>query len=358
MTTKASRLALILGGFVALPAIGAGAVQVGQVPKGAAEPALTPQQAMLWKYTARCALRADQELESPSGPDGATFKFQGALGLAPQWQEGKCDGACQEKVSSCLAALTNQTGDHVNLSLVSAAPSLKDTMGASESDLAYPFQEGAFFGNVFAGQAYVCRGPEADKGAQVKRFCALAPALCSGIATFADAGSCADACQMSCTTLSDGTKRCAAVSCRDPKGHVWAHPITTYLRNRIEAGNADTIDGATSRETGLEQLQNHGQALYRHVDFGAPGKPAGVFVASLLVPSGGGRIEIWLANERRLGSLSVRGGGDGYHDVQTAIRTAGLSGQHDLVLRFQGLRPGVRLKDFYLTRGSVPDSVK
>jgi hypothetical protein len=339
----------ILGCLVALWAADAGAVQVGQPANaGSHEPALTPQQAMLWKYTARCALRADQELESPPGPDGATFKFKGALGLAPQWREGKCDGACQEKVSSCLAALTNQTGDHVNLSLLSAAPSLKDALSANDNDLAYPYQEGAFFGNVFAGEAYACRGRDADKGAQLKRFCALAPALCSGIATFADAGSCADSCQLSCTTLSDGTERCAAVSCRDPRGRVWAHPITTYLRNRIEAGNADQVAGAVSRDSALEHMQDRGAALYRHVDFGQAGKPARTFVANVLVPSGGGRIEVWLAGSRRLGVLPVRGSGGVYKDLETPIDTAGLQGQHDIVLRFQGLRPGTRLREISL----------
>jgi hypothetical protein len=321
------------------------ALWVGQA---GVQPALTPQQSILWKYTARCALRPDQELESPRGPDGATMKFQGALGLAPQWREGKCDSACQEKVSSCLAALTNQTGDHVNVTLMSAAPSLKDAMSANENDLPYPYQEGAFFGNVFAGQAYVCRGQDADKGAQLKRFCALAPALCTGIATFADAGPCSESCQMSCTTLSDGTQRCAAVSCRDPTGRIWEHPVTTYLRNRIEAGNADAIAGAVTRDSALERLQDRAEAVYRHVDLGQPEKPMRAFVASLLVPAGGGRIEIWAAGERRLGVLAVRSSGGVYRDFETPIQTAGLSGQHDLVLRFHGVRSGARLKEFGL----------
>lgn len=339
-----------LGGLVALWVAGAAAaVQAGETAKATAPgPALTPQQAILWKYTARCALQADQELETPPGPDGATLKFKGDIGLAPQWREGKCDADCQERVSSCLAALTNQTGDHVNLSLMSAAPSLKETMGPSETDLAYPFQEGAFFGNVFAGQAWVCRGQDADKGAQLKRFCALDPALCTGIATFGDAGSCAEACQMSCTPLSDGSTRCAAVSCRDPKGHLWAHPITTYLRNRIEAGNADAITGAISRDTGLEQLRTGGEAVYRHVDFGSPGKAPRTFVANMRVPSPGGRIEVWLAGGRRLGVLNVRGSGGGYRDLETAIDTADLSGQQDLLLKFDRVRPDARLKEIGL----------
>ena len=348
-TPSRSLIALVLGSAAALAAVDARAVQVvDPAPHASQEPALTPQQAMLWKYTARCALRPNQELETPPGADGKTLLFKGALGLAPEWREGKCAAACQEKVSSCLAALTNQTGDHVNVSLMSAAPSLVRAMGANENDLVYPFQEGAFFGNVFAGEAFVCHGRDADKGAQLKRFCALTPTLCSGIAIFADAGSCVESCQMSCTTLSDGTRRCAAVSCRDPKGRVWDNPITTYLRSRIEAGNADAIVGAVSRDSGLEEIQDGGEAVYRHVDFGPGPRRARAIVANIAAPSGGGKIEVWLAGGKRLGVLTVERTGRAARDLEAPLRTSGVSGQHDLVLRFKGLRAGVRLTDISL----------
>jgi Carbohydrate binding module (family 6) len=308
---------------------------------------LTPQQAMLWKYTARCALRADQELEAPVGSTGDALKFKGALGLAPEWREGKCDGACQEKVSSCLAALTNQTGDHVQVSMLSAAPSLA-MLSANQNDVAYPFQEGAFFGNVFSGEAYVCRGRDAEKGMQLKRFCALAPGLCSGLTNFFDAGPCEQSCQMACTKLSDGTSRCAAVSCRDPEGRVWNHPITTYMRNRIEAGNADAITGAVSRDSGLERLQDGSQATYRRVDFGRlPGTIRSV-VANVSAPESGGQIEVWLDGDRRLGTVPVRSTGGVAQDLTAPLDARGLSGQHDVVLRFTGLRSGVRLADIGL----------
>jgi hypothetical protein len=302
---------------------------------------------MLWKYTARCALRADQELEAPLGSTGDKMKFKGFLGLAPEWREGKCDSACQEKVSSCLAALTNQTGDHVQISMLSAAASLP-TMSANDNDIAYPFQEGAFFGNVFSGEAYVCRGRDAEKGEQLKRFCAVAPGLCSGLANFFAAGSCQQSCQMSCSRLSDGTSRCAAVSCRDPKGRVWNHPITTYMRNRIEAGNADTLTGALSQDSGLERVQDGAQATYRHVDFGrVPGSIAAV-IANVSAPAGGGRIEVWLDGQRRLGVLAVQSTGGVARDLTAPLDARDLSGAHDVVLKFTGLRPGVRVADIGL----------
>ena len=341
-------VALMLGTAAVLA--GAAVAKAGTVDRAAPDSptdrGLTPQQAMLWKYVARCALRADQELEAPAGSNGDKLKFKGALGLAPEWQEGKCDGACQEKVSACLAALTNQTGDHVQLSMLSAAPSLA-AMSASESDLPYPFQEGAFFGNVFSGEAYVCRGHDADKGAQLKRFCALTPGVCSGLTNFFDAGSCAQSCQMSCTKLSDGTSRCAAVSCRDPQGRLWSHPITTYLRNRIEAGNADTIIGAVSRDSGLESLRDGGQAIYRHVDFGRVPGTVRTVVASVSAPASGGRIEVWMEG-RRLGVLAVRSTGGVPADLVAPLDARRLSGQHDVLLKFAGLRGDVRVADIGL----------
>lgn len=345
-----SHLAALMFGIVAAFA-GTTIAKAGTVDHAVSEAPthfrLTPQQAMLWKYTARCALRADQVLEAPVGSTGDKVKFKGLLGLAPEWREGKCDGACQEKVSSCLAALTNQTGDHVQVSMLSAAPSLA-AMSANDNDLAYPFQEGAFFGNVFSGEAYVCRGRDAEKGEQLKRFCALAPGLCSGLANFSGAGLCEQSCQMSCTRLSDGTSRCAAVSCRDPKGRVWNHPITTYLRNRIEAGNADALTGAVTRDSGLERVQDGAQATYRHLDFGRLSGKIATVVANVTAVSDGGRIEVWLDGQRRLGVLPVRSTGGVARDLFAPLDARDLSGPHDVVLRFTGLRADVRVADIGL----------
>ena len=349
MKSASRPFALLL--WTATFVVGAAQARAGTVDetgRGGPTGQLTAQQALLWKYTARCALRADQELEAPAGPNGEKLKFKGSLGLAPAWREGKCDDACQEKVSSCLAALTNQTGDHVQLSLLSAAASLAPLMSANENDLAYPFQEGAFFGNVFAGEAYVCRGRDAEKGAQLKRFCALTPGLCSGIAKFVDAGPCERSCEMSCTGLSDGTARCAAVRCRDPKGRVWNHPITTYLRDRIEAGNADAISGAESRDAGLERLRDGGWAIYRHVDFGR--RPGGVrtVIATVSTAEGGGHIEVWLDGGRRLAVLQIPSTGGVPKDLAAASDARGLSGQHDLLLTFSGLPAGARVTEIAL----------
>jgi hypothetical protein len=77
-------------------------------------------------------------------------------------------------------------------SLAAARETLLDdiaTMSANDNDLAYPFQEGAFFGNAFSGDAHVCRGRDAEKGEQLKRLCALTPGIRSGLTNFSGAGS-------------------------------------------------------------------------------------------------------------------------------------------------------------------------
>ncbi len=309
---------------------------------------LTPQQEMFWKYSARCALRPDQELEAPVGPDGRHPKFKGLLGLAPEWRDGKCDATCQEKVSSCLAALTNQTAKHVQLSLTSEAMSMPEEMRPSPNDMEYPFQEGAFFGNVFEGNAYVCRGRDADKGAQSKRFCALVPGLCTGIAVFHDAGSCEDSCEFACRALPDGSHRCAAVACNDPTGRTWKSPVTVFLHDRIEAGNADTITGAVSRAEALEALQDGGQALYRHVDFGAAGSMHR-FVATVTAAKTGGKLEVWLADGTApIAVLPLSATGGAPRQLSVPLHAPAASGHHDVLLKFRRPAPGVRVADLAL----------
>jgi hypothetical protein len=294
-------------------------------------------QTMLLKYAARCALREDQELEGPADATGQRPKFRGALGVAPEWRDGKCDGVCQQKVSSCLIALINRTGKHVQLSLLSAAPTLPRSLGASDNDIAFPHQEGAFFGNVFSGQAYACRGRDVEKGAQVKRFCALAPESCSGLAEFADAGRCEDACEMTCRRLSDGSERCAAAACTDPQGRRWAFPITTYLRNQIEAGNADRLDGTrATNDEAVEPLGALGAARYERIDFGAAGRNVKTFTARLAARRPGARIEVWLDGDRRLGVLDVKGTGGAEQDQSAVLDARGVSGMHAVVLKLTG----------------------
>jgi hypothetical protein len=289
---------------------------------------------MLLKYTARCALAEGQFLEWDGGSNaGAGLRFPGAIGLAPEWRDGICGAACQEKVSACLIALTNRTGKHVELSLLAAGESFGESLRPGPEDLGYPHQEGAFFGNVFSGQAFACRGDAAGKALQVKRFCAVAPETCSGVAEFRDAGRCEDVCEKECRQLPDGSQRCAATSCRYPEGRVWRYPITTYLRNRIEAGNADVVHGSARRDGELDSLDRGDSARFALVDFGRGLRSVSELALRIAGRGRGGRIEAWLDGKRRLGVLDVRDTAGTVEEQVAPLAAAGITGRHALVLK-------------------------
>jgi len=304
---------------------------------------LTDLQAMLWKYTARCALREDQELEEPGAKTGNGQKFRGWLGVAPEWHGGTCDRACQEKVSSCLIALTNRPGKHVLLSLLTAAPSMGPALTPDKNDIGFPHEEGSFFGNVFSGEAYACRGRDVRKAAQVKRFCALEPTTCSGLAQFTDAGRCEDVCTATCSTLPDGSKRCPAAACKDPTGRVWSYPITAFMRNKIEAGNADTMKGTVAVDDGLEQLDDGDSAAYHGVDFGPIAGSIKTFAATIAAKQSRGRIEIWLEGGKRLGVLQIKATGAVEKEETARIDASAISGSAAVILKFVGVTQVGRL---------------
>ena len=292
MNTPSRFVALVLGSAAALAALDARAVQVvDPAPHASQEPALTPQQAMLWKYTARCALRPNQELETPPGADGKTLRFKGALGLAPEWREGKCDAACQEKVSSCLAALTNQTGDHVNVSLMSAAPSLVHAMGAERERSRLPVSgRGVLRKRLRGGGVRLSRARCRQRGP--------AQAVLRADAVPLQRHRDLRRRRIVRRELPDvlhhplrRNRRCAAVSCRDPKGRVWEPPDHHLPPNRIEAGNADALVRAVPATPGWRTSRMAGKpsivtSTSDHRSEGSPGDRG----KHLLPPSAAARL--------------------------------------------------------------------
>src|SRR5262245_48207334 len=77
---------------------------------------------------------------------GKSYTFQGALGVAPEVENGICDVDCQEKLSAALLAHVNNSGLHVGIWLV--GPDNGIGWGSSPD---FPFQEAAYFGNLFGG---------------------------------------------------------------------------------------------------------------------------------------------------------------------------------------------------------------
>ena len=289
--------------------------------------ALDATKAMMWKYVAACALRPDQMLSNPKDPGDGPFR--GRLGLAPEWLAGACDAACRQKVSACLLALTNRTGKHVQLGLLSASPRMDATLRPSEGDRSYPYQEGAFFGDVFQGPGYACHGQDERKAPQVKRFCAAEPTTCSGLFTFTDVGRCQDACTLTCTKLSDGTERCPAAQCR-AGGKTWDFPLTTYLRSAIEAGNADQLAGATADEAQALVLTGPATATYENVDFG-PTPSAHRMLVLTGTTATALSIEI-TTRGKRLGAGALQ---SKRTEARIPLDTSTLTGPHPLELRFR-----------------------
>jgi hypothetical protein len=103
-------------------------------------------------YVVECALPAGVTLTKTVA--GVATDFEGALGLAPEWEDEACDEDCQEWVTACLLARLNVTGQTVPLWLKGDHPEL-----GSGTDLAYPIYEASFFGNLFDDTQYMCKGP-------------------------------------------------------------------------------------------------------------------------------------------------------------------------------------------------------
>ncbi len=98
------------------------------------------------EYVVKCALRADQ----------VAFGYAGKLGVCPEYATESIEQnvACQEKISSCLMALTNYHGLHVQVELRSPIPSI----GPDGTGQQYTIQEGRYFGNFWGDnpQAFFC----------------------------------------------------------------------------------------------------------------------------------------------------------------------------------------------------------
>jgi len=120
------------------------------------------------EYLVSCALPAGAEV----AVQGETFA--GALGLAPEWAIGPCEGTCQRWVSACLLGRVNARGERVAISMRGPKPGLHP--GVREI-VDYPVEDGTFFGNLFATpQQLFATSPRPDLA--LPRTCGDAGAGC------------------------------------------------------------------------------------------------------------------------------------------------------------------------------------
>jgi hypothetical protein len=133
-------------------------------------------------YLVECALEEGDDI-TVTGAAG-TYVFAGGVGLAPEWKTGPCNDTCQQWVSACLLARTNESGADVMIFVQGAHASL-----GWGTDPEYPNYEGTFFGNVFVDPTamYACRGTSAGTTAAMQqgRYCTIDEEHC-GFTTFSD----------------------------------------------------------------------------------------------------------------------------------------------------------------------------
>jgi hypothetical protein len=129
----------------------------------------------LLSYTVGCSLDATQSFRF-SWVDASNVtheeSYQGLIGLATEWASSPLDRAGKAWVSACLVSRVNYFGVHVHLSSRGESPALGTTADEVE---AYPYQEGAFWGDLFAATtvAYACNDAKDDENSrEMNRVCA------------------------------------------------------------------------------------------------------------------------------------------------------------------------------------------
>src|SRR4051812_3812028 len=112
------------------------------------------------KYMVKCALPSGQSLVKQD-QYGTSYTFAGSIGVAPEAVNGPCDLDCQERISACMLAHVNNSGQHISIWMV--GPDSGIGWGSSPD---FPYQEGAFFGNIIVNpwQGYYCAGKDMASG--------------------------------------------------------------------------------------------------------------------------------------------------------------------------------------------------
>ena len=150
----------------------------------AAAIARDPASRELFKYIVSCALPEGQLLTLQD--QGVTYTFGGALGVAPGWLSGPCDGSCQRWVTACVLSRVNHLGQHVEISMRGDNPALAT---APHEEQLYTAREASYYGNFFEAtpEVYTCLPPDATS---ISRVCG--PSLSGCPMTVA--GHCDDVC--------------------------------------------------------------------------------------------------------------------------------------------------------------------
>ena len=175
------------------------------------------------QYMIKCAYPDGQKLVKQD-QYGTSYTFYGSIGIAPELAAGPCDLDCQEKISACMLAHVNNSGQHIAIWMVGPDPGV----GWGGSDK-YPYQEGAYFGNIFTDpwQGYYCAGADMASGEVPGR---LGTPMASNVYVdrYGGNGLCKQ--PTACTVTNEGYTNCADPMPIAPyaPGHRWTHVITVW----------------------------------------------------------------------------------------------------------------------------------
>jgi hypothetical protein len=219
-------------------------------------------------YMVRCALPLGHAVIK-TDDQGVPYTFLGQIGVAPEWESGQCGQDCQENVSACMLAHVNTSGQHIALWLDSNNPAIGYGRNTS-----FPYQEGSFFGNIFASppQAYFCNGKDFELGVVPGRLGA-GQAAAPYKNPFPGTGYCQDYCTGAPSPhTGDGYQACYGFN------HVvtvWRNfdPATSYkICNRADGRCLDTVFGGTADLTRITTTKYTGTSSqkWRIVQF-SPG---------------------------------------------------------------------------------------
>jgi len=175
-------------------------------------------------YIIRCALPVGHTI-TMKDLAGKAIPFTGQLGMAPEWETGSCNVDCQEKVSACVLAHVNTSGQHIALMLDGTDAAL-----GWGRNTAYPYQEGSFFGNIFTTTlvnqkmpAFFCNGTDFDSGVVPGRLGATQ----SG-APYINPQGPTGLCVTSCSQGGGANNNDGYTVCRIPGGPQYTHIVTVY----------------------------------------------------------------------------------------------------------------------------------
>jgi hypothetical protein len=211
------------------------------------------------KYMVKCAYPNGQNLVKQD-QYGTSYTFYGSIGIAPELATGTCDLDCQERVSACMLAHVNNSGQHISIWMVGP-----DSTVGWGADADYPYQEGAYFGNIIATpwQGYYCNGKDMASGEVPGR---LGTPMSSTV--YVDPYGANGNCQQgttACTALNQGYAPCNDPAPMAPytTGHKWNHVITVWrnfeatqmykICNVYSGKCLGVANGSTSSGASIEQ---------------------------------------------------------------------------------------------------------